>query len=350
MKKLMLLAVIAMVLTVFNACTKDELPVDKQSSKKPDVYLENDYLVVKNFGAIDSLKKQLQNKSVAYQQSWENQLGFKSAKSFRVEISDKLASILNYNEAANYANKLAKEGYFSWNDSSLCYPFYNYSWDCILNKSGVIKIGDVLYCFQKDAQIAAVDGKIETLSQFLQNSQNCDLSLIKVVPFEKLKSTTPVNYGRVLENSVSEDGTRFTLRLQWVRITQQVLNVNNQWVTAQVGNKLELYFHHEKKVLFGWSDKRTRMFFKHLSANIGGNYDPIEGRYYTQWINNTPSTGFTELNPSDLANVYLDVYVALFQYYSNVYSSYSGPVIYDYRCQGYPRDLGEDFAIEIDVN
>lgn len=206
----MFMAVIAMVLTVFNACTKDELKTspDEAIAKtgKADVYLENDYLVVKDFEAIDSLKKTLQNKSLEEQSSWENQLGLKSAKTIRAQASDKLAECTTQQQAESYARELVKEGYFSMRDSSMCYPFYNYSWDCVLNKHGVIKIGSVLYCFQKDAQISIIDGKTKTLNQFLSKPESCDTALVKVYSFPKLKSTTPTNYGEVAWNRAYSAG------------------------------------------------------------------------------------------------------------------------------------------------
>ena len=100
-------------------------------------------------------------------------------------------------DAKNYANKLVEEGYFTMVDSSLCYPFNNYSWDCILNKKGIIKIGGVLYCFQKDTQITILDGKEETLSQFLNNPADRDTALVKIYSEPKLKSTIPSDYGAV---------------------------------------------------------------------------------------------------------------------------------------------------------
>lgn len=142
---------------------------------------------------------------------------------FRAQSSDKLAGYTNLQQAETYAKELVKEGYFSMTDSSMCYPFYNFSWDCVLNKNGVIKIGDVLYCFQKDAEVAILDGKSTTLNQFLQNSQSYDKSKVKVIPFQKLKSTTPVNYG-LIQNVAQGSKYRFTLGLFWTQITQLVLS------------------------------------------------------------------------------------------------------------------------------
>ena len=60
MKKLVLLAMVATVLTIFNGCQKDELvsqlaDEQLQAAVKPDVYVEGDYLVFKDFEVLDSL-------------------------------------------------------------------------------------------------------------------------------------------------------------------------------------------------------------------------------------------------------------------------------------------------------
>ena len=195
MKKFRLLAALAVVLMTLGACQKDELKTipDERIAKtgKTDVFLENDYLVVKNSEAVDSLKKTLQNKSLEEQLRWESQLGLKSAKTFRAQASDKLAGFTNELQAETYARELVKEGYFSMRDSSMCYPFYNYSWDGVLNKNGVIKIDNVLYCFQKYAQSCVIDGMVETLIKFLRIAKSCDSVLVKVYYFPKLKSTSP---------------------------------------------------------------------------------------------------------------------------------------------------------------
>jgi len=309
----MFMVAIAMVLTVFNACTKDELKTaqDERLAKtsKADVYLEGDYLVVKNFEAIDSLRKTLQNKSLEEQLSWENQLGLKSAKIFRAQASDKLAGYTNQQQAETYAKELVKEGYFSMRDSSMCYPFYNYLWDCVLNKNGVIKVGNVLYCFQKEAQISIIDGKVKTLNQFLSKPESCDTALVKVYSFQKLKSTTPTNYGEVGWNRIysAGGGVRWTLSLQYDKTTMDRYDAQNHKITVQTGLKYYLYFHEEKKRTFGWGDSGDIFWHQHLSYNLGGNYDPYQGDNCPNHTNMTPDPDYTKVNTTSLANVYLTV-------------------------------------------
>lgn len=326
------MAVFAMVLTVFNACTKDELkkPLDDGIAKtsKADVYLEGDYLVVKNFEVVDSLKMTLQNKSLEEQSSWENQLGLKSAKTFRAQASDKLAECTTLQQAETYAKELVKEGYFSMRDSSICYPFYNYSWDCLLNKNGAIKIGSVLYCFQKDAQISILDGKVKTLNQFLNNAKSFDTALVKVYSSPKLKSTTPTNYGTVASNRIysAGGGVRWTLSFCYDKVTMDLYDAWFNKITVQTGLKYYLYFHEETKRMFGWGDSGEIFWHQHLSYNLGGNYDSYMGGYCPNLTNMTPDPGYTKVNTTSLANVYLTVAFWNFNIaLSPIPSSYPGP-------------------------
>ncbi|WP_430973460.1 hypothetical protein [Sunxiuqinia rutila] len=344
MKKFYLLAMLAIVVTIFSACQKDEL-IDEQlqtvalGEEKPDVYVENGYLVIQNFEAIDSLISMLQNKSLEEQSRWENQMGLTSAKIFRAEASNKLAEFDKESDAKNYANRLVKEGYFSMADSSLCYPFNNYSWDCILNKNGIIKIDDVLYCFQQDDQITVIDGKIETLNHFLNNPEACDTALIKIFSAPKLKSTIPVNYGTVASQRIISEGggVRWSLSFLYDKITQQALDPQGHLITIQTGVKYYLYFHKEKKGVFGWRDSQGIFSHQHLSYNLGGNYDPIQGEYSMNFTNMTPATDYTQINTSELSNVYLDVKGWKFNgALSPIPSSYPGPapIINNFSCNG----------------
>lgn len=340
----MALTAIAVVLTVFNSCKKDELKTtpDEEIAKtsKADVYLENDYIVVKSFEVVDSLKKELLNKSISEQINWEKQLGLKSAKSFRAQASDKLAEYTNQQQAETYAKELIKDGYFSMKDSSMCYPFYNYSWDCVLNKNGVIKIGAVLYCFQKDAQIFIIDGKVKTLNQFLSKPESCDTALVKVYPFQKLKSTIPTNYGEYAWNRgySSGGGVRWTFTFNYEKITRPALAPTGQLITVQTGLYYYLYFHEQKKGTFSWRDSGDIFWHQHLSYNLGGNYDPYQGDYSRNYTNMTPAAIYTQVNTSSLANVYLDVMGWTFNgALSPIPSSYPGPapIINNFSCNGY---------------
>lgn len=345
MKKLVLFAMVIAGLSIFNACEKsDELinqSIDAQllEATKPDVYFEDGYLVVQNFETADSLRIMLQNKSIEEQFSWGNQMGLKSAKVFRAQASDKLAGFENLADAKNYAKELIKEGYFNMTDSSLCYPFNNYIWDCILNKNGIIKIGDILYCFQKDAQISIIDGNEKTLNQFLSNPESCDTSLVKIYSYEKLKSTLPTNYGAVKSITKKSDGggVRWTLSLCYDKAIMDAPIPGGEKIKIQNGLQYYLYFHKEKKAIFGWRDSKGIFSYQHLNYNFGGNYDPYQGVYITPVKNMTPKANYTKLNDSELSNVYEHLHTWIFEWpLSPIPSSYSGtaPIINSFSGNG----------------
>lgn len=345
MKKLLLFAMAIATLSIFNACEKGEDLINSEVNAKlqeestPDVYSENGYLVVRDFTTADSMRIALQNKSLKEQSNWESQMGLKSAKMFRAQASDKLDKFENLVEAKKYAEKLVKEGYFTMVDSSLCYPFLDYTWDCILNKDGIIKISDVLYCFQKDAQVAITDGNEKTLNQFLSNPENCDTSLIKLYSYPKLKSTTPTSYGTVASERIytEEGGIRWTLYLCYSQATMEAPNPNGGEITIQNGLKYYLYFHKQKKKLFGWRDSKGYFSHQHISYNFGGNYDSYQGGYSQIYTDMTPASGYSQINYSELSNVYFDVEQWNFYWpLSPIPSSYPGtaPVINNFSCNG----------------
>ncbi|MBN2820349.1 MAG: hypothetical protein JXP36_15350 [Bacteroidales bacterium] len=336
----------AISLSIFNACQKSDELIDQSinaqfiEATRPDVYSENGYLVLQNFESVDSLRMMLQNKSLEEQSNWENQLGLNSAKTFRAQASDKLFGFENLTEAKKYAEELVKVGYFNMADSSLCYPFNDYTWDCILNKNGVIKIGSVLYYFQKEAQISIIDGKIETLNQFLNNPEVCDTTLVKIYPYPTLKSTTPTNYGTVksITTYSAGGGIRWTLSFCYGQVTMEVLDAWGRRITVQNGLKYYLYFHEQKKKTFGWRDEQDIFFHQHLSYNLGGNYDSYQGGYSTNFTDMTPASSYSQVNTSELSNVYLDVKGwYLNAVLSPIPSSYPGtaPIINNFSCNGY---------------
>ena len=336
----MFLAVIAMVLTVFNACQKDGLEIDQGTdlvaTETPDVYLEEDYLVFKDYKTLERIKEELKNQPIETQKQWEQQFGFKSAKTYRVEICKKLEETEEISVAESFIFQLEKEGYFSVQDSSITYPFYNLSWETLLNKNGLIKISGVLYCFQKDRQLSVLDGQRKTLDSFSKADSNIGEELVKVNAFSRLKSTTPVNYGEYA--SVSEEKKLNYLHRLTISFRYEPIQVYDYIAGGeiQVGIQYELYFHEERKQNWWWIDWQAHFSHQHISYDIGGNYDPIQGMYFSRFINNTPSS-WAVLNSSELANYHLVVDQRDFSpstWINPGYSTYTGPTIHNFVANG----------------
>src|SRR5690554_5657946 len=87
MKNLILIAMTALALTIFNGCQKENPEVDQlvdgpqpQEAVKQDVYVENGYLAFKNMKAVDSLIQILNKMTRAEKETWEKEMGFISAR------------------------------------------------------------------------------------------------------------------------------------------------------------------------------------------------------------------------------------------------------------------------------
>lgn len=343
MKKLVLFAAfMAVSFVFFLACSKenlDDVSTGKVelSTASGDVYSENGYLVAQSFEDVDSLKSMLQNRSLDEQLAWDNQFGIKSAKIFRAQASDKLGELDNLADAKSYAMDLLEDGYFDMQDSSLCYPFYNYNWDCVLNKDGIIKIDSILYCFKKDRQIAVVDGRLETLNQYLNNPEDCDTALVKVERFMEPKSTIPTNYGQVykVRTYSSGGGVRYDMILLFNQVNVPYYLATGQKTTIQRAVEYQLYYHEEKKGMFGWRDSKDIFYLKLKEYQLGGNFDPHEGKSWERYTYSEDT--FTKLNSSSLANVYVDIMRwELFYTLSPIPSTYPGttPAINKFESEG----------------
>jgi len=256
MKKLRLLAAFAVVLTVFGACTKDELKESDQGSKgqilkKADVYAEQDYLVFRSIESVDSLKKVLDSKSEDSRLAFERSMNFTSAANYRSKANDKLMEFTSEAQAKPFITQLAEKGYFSLKDSCLTYPFKMISWESILNPQGLVKINSVLYCFQKDKQICIMDGKKETLESFLSGQIEADDINIKVVK-HATNHLCGYLFGDAIASAVGSSGSyRLTIQLIYDAIYMPNSDV---WVDKAY---YELYFHQQKRSIAWWNDNRT---------------------------------------------------------------------------------------------
>ena len=340
-----------MVLTVFYACQRDGLEIDQGTdlvaTEKPDVYLEEDYLVFKDYDTLERVKYKLKNESIETQMQWEQQFGFKSAKTYRAEICKKLEETEDLSLAENFIFLLEKEGYFSMQDSSITYPFYNFSWGAVLNPEGLIKIDNVLYCFQEDRQISVLNGKTETLLKYLRGD-NVEASLVRENAFNSLKSTTPSSFGTLFSDSETET-YNYTYRVT-ISLRYEAFDYTSGGTHYLSGVGYDYYLHQERKQNWWWIDNQTNFYGRHFHIDIGGN--SVTGvTIYPRETDNT-ITSWEELNSSKVANLHIEIYHRDFAS-SILYPSLGlqGPTIWEFGEQAYSNKVGTTSSpLEIIIN
>ena len=323
MKKFRFLAAIAVVSTFFYACQEKDLATDLKtepiSTKSPAVYLENDYLVFKSIASIDSVTDLLNKQGEASQLAWEQSLGFTSAKAYRSQASDGLQKFTTEAEAKPYIQELVNKGYFSTQDSSLTYPFKMIIWDAVLNPQGLVKIDSVLYCFQKNAQICALDGKKETLNSYLQGHIDANNSLISVVNYA-VQKTYGVTFGSSLASVVRTSGSyKLTIQLIYTATYQ----TGSTTIADHVYYKL--YYHQQKYSIAWWNDSQTIYHYYPTSLQIGGTNGGCDPELWPNPVYGPTATWYT-VNTTSLANVYDPIWES--DIYPSAYSGgYAGPMV-----------------------
>ena len=129
MKKLNVLAMVAVAITIFYGCQKDELVLTDEQPKavvKPDVYLENGYLAFKNMEAVDSVITMLSRMTDEEKERWENNIGLKSARAEYQRLYAEYDKLLSEDELLAFKDKYKSllkfegEGPADW---SLDYPY-----------------------------------------------------------------------------------------------------------------------------------------------------------------------------------------------------------------------------------
>ncbi|MEE4198555.1 MAG: DUF4848 domain-containing protein, partial [Bacteroidales bacterium] len=184
MKNLILIAMTAVALTIFNGCQKDELGVSQladevqpQEVVQPDVYVENGYLAFKDLNALDSLIKVLNTMTPDEINSWENSIGFISARTYYSPIFKESERISSFEEMVAFKEKyknVLKWNKLDSNDYTFDYPFYKTGLVPVMNKDGIFKIGRSLVKYAKDKKIIIADGDTDKVELALSLNKSTD--------------------------------------------------------------------------------------------------------------------------------------------------------------------------------
>ena len=202
MKKIIVLVMATAVLTIFNGCQKEELNIRRLTDDevqppevvKPDVYVENGYLVFKSQEVFDSTLAVVQNFSDDEFNQWENSLGFVSANSFYLKAEDEFSIIKTEKQKGDFIEKYSKYLKITEGFDEIDLKFYAKSMGDVLNIEGVIKIGTSLYLFTDYKEYVILDGDEDYLIKLKKGSyqKSGNKNIIEFDPFKnvRLKSTT----------------------------------------------------------------------------------------------------------------------------------------------------------------
>jgi hypothetical protein len=293
MKKLVLLAMVATVLTIFNGCQKDELVsqlADEQPQLvvKPDIYVEGDYLVFKNFEVLDSLSKELNNKADETIKDFEAKIGFKSAYSYLRELKNKVEG-LSESEIPNFLENVFKRGYFNKESNDFAYPFTIESFATVLNPDGKVQIGKTIYRFEGATQfikadLSGLDNKKDIV--------NVEKKVLLDTNMNKLKSGD-VTLKEVLIGTTGSLRCKLEFKRDYLPVKDWII-VGGQLEYVTVGYNWR-YYHRFYSYNQGWlykTDRDTYFNWKTQQLQIGG--DLIAPNLYYPYLNYFNANPYTE--------------------------------------------------------
>ena len=292
MKKFNLFAMLAVVLTIFNACKKGDLEgvqnqVAVSVQEKQDVYAENGYLVFQDFASFDSINTLLNISSDEFIEKFEFETGYKSAYSFKKEVVEKSENLPDSEKEA-YLKKLMDEGYFDNQSHTFKYPFYNETRAVVLNRFGKVKIGKTFYRFEGDLEVVTADvpeSEIDNYDKlsFKINVRN-EASMLKSASI-------------LFDNTTSGGQQRLNMRVlrEYMAVYDYIVDPRypeNGLVWGLVGYQwtINLRFHSYRQRLLSAPDRNTYFHWITKHCVIGGN----DGYYY---LNYNPSNPFEEKSP-----------------------------------------------------
>jgi hypothetical protein len=176
---------------------------------KEDVSYNGDYLEFKSKQTFDSIRNLLDEMDYSNFVKWEQNYGFKSARTWRNEFENSLAESRSQEDldlvVKKYSDHLTID-----NDHLVRYNFYSESLDRILNINGVVKIGKSLYKFTKDNEYISYDGSMQRIEDVINSKNqkslelNNDKLLFNLRKSNNLKST----YDYIVVEGLKTQGDR----------------------------------------------------------------------------------------------------------------------------------------------
>ncbi|MGC9355912.1 MAG: hypothetical protein ACP5D9_18850 [Mariniphaga sp.] len=338
-KKIGFFVVMAAIIAAVGGCQKEELTVRQltdevqpQEVVQPDMYVEGDYLVFKDFETLDSIKKELNGMSINAIQNFEAKLNFKSAFSYRKELLEK-ADELPDHDLTEFLDEVSKKGFFDKNNQEFTYPFYNESYAKVLNPDGKVKIGNTFYQFEGTTEIVTPDLSGFNNTKELKNLEH----RVQLNPeLSQLKS------GELLKETMLKDNrlrSLLQLKREQFNVYDWIIDPIDGIVWGFVGFNYEVYyrFYSYKQYSLYKSDRPTYFNWRTKKAQVGGN----DGYWYLNYYNASP---YLERSPTEGAVFYFVVYgtgltstaylppnvysVIVSEFWSDYMSSFHGTLTY----------------------
>ncbi len=338
MKKLVCMAAIAMVLTVFNGCTKEEMKTSPSEviakTGKADVYLENGYLAFKNMSAVDSIMNVLSKMNRKEKDVWERKIGLKSARSEFNKLFDEYEKLTSKDEFLKFKAKYKDQLSFNEMDETDCsinYPYKDSFFASVMNSSGILKVGMSLFKFTRETQITILDGDLEKLNNISKFSNDNNIIISKTLKSTNDGSST-TNVTGFLDWRISGD-RKLLNNLNWTKYFYSLSGY--PFPTYKIVYKCYLRQQGQKKTLFGWVNYST----KYIVEDI---WHQVENKQKTLiWAGNNIST---ETTP------YYDWELSYYEYLTSSISSYDNATRPTMSCKGNVSFQGFNFTYPINYS
>lgn len=296
--------------------------------------------------------------------NWEKSIGFLSAQTFISNVDAEVEKLETLSQFETLKNKYSGQLIFK-DDGDIKLPFYATAWSRILSPEGIMKIGDMLYKFDQEKEVAIAGGKYEDITK--TDINYTDNEKVKVFhPYKKednLKSTVEPLLGGT---EYSSDGkSRLTYSLQLINFYYKGYGASNVYYT-EVGYQLKMDLTQKRKNFIGiWYKNETVYYINDIHLNLkyttinktGSNTDGLETVITINMNDGTRSTQIVDIC------TYVDQIIPdiesgetndgvtwdIFYYYAYDTGSYPQIVfkIFDFDVRFWSRGLGWENAVNI---
>ncbi len=347
MKKFNLLAVMAVVLTLFSACQQEELEVNEPQiagarEDVPDVYTENGYLAFKTKEAFDSIRSEIDKLSIEECEKWEKSMKFTSARTIKYFAEEEAIAITDEKGVKGFRTKYQHQFYIN-DDLDINYKFYASGLEDVLNIEGLVKIENSLYKFTEDKEYIVLDGDINKLADADKELKSEKITNENIIVFDpyatksKLKSTVDLDEG------VKTVGAR---RLIWnveKYVYSSILNFDpyTGLVNYKAGYELSLIMNQEKyRGTFSKKWRNNEASYNVVDQFIDWDeYGPVSAPGHMGW--------FEDLSVGTTRKTVKVHYIS--KHYRTTSSMYKNFDLWDLKATFWSSGIGEANKVHIDL-